>query len=126
MEPVKVIEALWHRIGERDWAGVGALFADGAVVEWPGSNERIVGRTNFVAVNSEYPEGWTVQVMRIVAQGDLVISEVEVPHATVGLFRSAAFWTIEDGLITHGREYWITVGADPSPLWRARYVEPLT
>lgn len=53
MEPIEVVEALWERIEARDWAGAGALVAEDAVVEWPVSRERIVGRTNFVAVNSD-------------------------------------------------------------------------
>lgn len=121
-----MIEALWQRISDRDWAGVGVLFADGAVIEWPVSGERIVGRANFVAVNSEYPEGWSIRVLRLVAQGEEVVSEVEVPHAGLGVFRAASFWTVRDGEITHAREYWTSVGADPSPLWRARYVERLS
>ena len=35
-----------------------------------------------MAVNEEYPEGWTIQVLRIVADGDSAVSEVEVPHET--------------------------------------------
>ncbi|MBB5867151.1 ketosteroid isomerase-like protein [Allocatelliglobosispora scoriae] len=126
MEPLNVIEELWHRIAERDWAGVGELFADGAVVEWPVSGEKIVGRANFIAVNSEYPEGWTINLLRIVAQEESVVSEVEVPHAGLGVFRAASFWTVIDGQITHGREYWTSLGGDPAPLWRARYVEALS
>ncbi|NED94376.1 nuclear transport factor 2 family protein [Phytoactinopolyspora alkaliphila] len=125
MEPMKVVEALWERIEERDWAGVGDLVAEDAVIEWPASGERIVGRTNFVAVNSEYPEGWSIRVLRIVADGDDVVAEVEVPHVSMGVFRAASFWTVRDGQVVHGREYWTSVGGDPAPEWRRRYVEPL-
>ncbi|WP_432264009.1 hypothetical protein [Streptomyces griseoflavus] len=50
----------------RDGEGLGALLADDLVVEWPVSGERIVG------VNAEYPEGWSVHVLRIVADGETV------------------------------------------------------
>ncbi|WP_406073407.1 nuclear transport factor 2 family protein [Streptomyces virginiae] len=125
MESSKVVEALWDRIQARDWDGVAGLVAEDAVVEWPVSAERIVGRENYVAVNREYPEGWAIRVLRIVADGDEVVSEVEVPHEGVGVFRAASFWTVRDGLIVRGREYWTAYGADPSPEWRVPFVEAM-
>ncbi|MFG2339436.1 nuclear transport factor 2 family protein [Streptomyces yangpuensis] len=125
MESWRVVEALWDRIQARDWDGVAGLVAEDAVVEWPVSGERIVGGRNYVAVNSEYPEGWAIRVLRIVADGDEVVSEVEVPHEGVGVFRAASFWTVRDGRIVRGREYWTSPGADPRPEWRAALVEPM-
>lgn len=125
MEPLKVVEALWQRVEARDWPGVGALVAEDVVVEWPITAERIVGRANFLAVNSEYPEGWSIRVLRIVADGESVVSEVEVPHEEFGMFRAASFWTVRGGEITGGREYWTSPGTEPIPEWRAGYVEPL-
>ncbi|MEU6298549.1 nuclear transport factor 2 family protein [Streptomyces erythrochromogenes] len=125
MESSKVVQALWDRIQARDWDGVAALVAEDAVVEWPVSGERIVGGKNYVAVNREYPEGWSIRVLRIVAAGDEVVSEVEVPHEGVGVFRAASFWTVRDGRIVRGTEYWTTNGADPRPQWRVPFVEPM-
>jgi limonene-1,2-epoxide hydrolase len=125
MEPSGVVEALWDRIQARDWSGVANLVAEDVVVEWPVSAERIVGNKNFVAVNSEYPGGWSIRVLRIVADGSEVVSEVEVPHDEFGVFRVASFWTVQQGRIVRGREYWTSVGADPRPEWRAALVEPM-
>lgn len=125
MEPSKTVQLLWDRMQARDWAGVGALLADDVTVDWPVSGERIRGRENYVRVNAEYPEGWSIRVLRIVASGDEVVSEVEVPHDSMGIHRVASFWRVRDGLITEGREYWTELGADPSPEWRAPYVERL-
>ncbi len=122
MEPATVIENLWRRIQARDWDGVGALVAPDAVVDWPASAERIAGRSNYVAVNREYPEGWEIRVLRIVSSGDQVVSEVEVPHRDLGIFRAASFWTVTGGQITRGTEYWTSLGTEPSPPWRAGYV----
>jgi len=118
-----VVRALWNRILDRDWNGVGELVAEDAVIEWPASRERITGRDNFVAVNREYPEGWSIHVLRIVADDDQVVSEVEVPHTELGIFRVASFWTVLGNRIVRGTEYWTTLGADDAPQWRARYVE---
>lgn len=125
MEPLKVVEALWGRIQERDWDGVGELLAEDVVVEWPVSLERIVGRENFVAVNREYPQGWSIRVLKVVAEGGEVVSEVEVPHESLGVFRAASFWTVRDGRVVRGTEYWTSLGADPRPEWRVPLVEPM-
>jgi len=122
---VRVIEALWNRIQARDWAGVGELIAEDAVVDWPVTAERIVGRDNFVAVQREYPEGWTIDVVRIVAQGDQVVSEVNVPHAVLGMFSAASFWTVRDGQVVQAREYWVTPGSETPPEWRAPFTESI-
>ncbi len=123
MKPSEVVRALWDRIQARDWTGVADLVAENAVIEWPVSSERIRGRANYVAVNREYPEGWSIHVLRIVAEGDQVVSEVEVPHADLGTFRVASFWTVTDGRIVRGTEYWTDLGADSGPDWRAPFVE---
>jgi ketosteroid isomerase-like protein len=123
MDASTVVQRMWDRMQARDWLGVGALLADDVVVEWPVSAERILGRENFVKVNAEYPEGWSIRVLRVVAEGETVVSEVEVPHETMGVFRVASFWTVRDGVIVEGREYWTDLGGDPSPEWRAAYVE---
>lgn len=125
MESSRVVEALWDRVQARDWDGVAELVAEDAVIEWPVSGERIVGRENYVAVNREYPEGWAIRVLRIVADGDEVVSEVEVPHEGIGVFRAVSFWSVRDGQIAQGREYWTSPGADPRPEWRAAFVEPM-
>jgi len=123
MEPTRVVRELWDRMQARDWAGIRALLVDDLVVEWPVSAERIVGRENYVRVNEEYPEGWAINVLRIVADGEVVVSEVEVPHETMGVHRVVSFWTVRGGTIVDGREYWTSLGADPSPEWRAAYVQ---
>jgi len=123
MESAQVVRQLWDRIQARDWTAVGDLVAPDAVIEWPVSAERIVGSANYVAVNREYPEGWQIRMLRLVASGDQVVSEVEVPHSDFGVFRVASFWTVRGGQVTCGTEYWTTLAADQSPPWRAAYVE---
>ena len=125
MDSEAVVRALWDRMHARDWTGVGEVLADDVVVEWPVSAERIVGRENYVRVNAEYPEGWSIRVLRVVASGDTVVSEVEVPHEEMGVHRVASFWNVRDGRIVNGREYWTSLGQDPSPQWRAAWVQPM-
>ncbi|MFB0627975.1 nuclear transport factor 2 family protein [Streptomyces sp. AB3(2024)] len=132
MEPLKVVAQLWERIEARDWDGVAALIAEDAVIEWPVSGERIVGRANFVAVLRDEGEDsadderslGAVEVLRILADGDLVVTEVEIPEEHV-VYRAVSLWTVCDGEIVGAREYWTSPGQDPAPRWRAVYVEPL-
>ncbi|MER5773019.1 nuclear transport factor 2 family protein [Streptomyces sp. NPDC002039] len=126
MEPLSVVARLWERIEARDWDGVAELIAEDAVIEWPVSSERIVGRANFIAVlsdDADTDEG-SVEVLRILADGDLVVTEVEIPQDHV-VYRAVSLWTVRDGAIVGAREYWTSPGQDPAPRWRAGYVEPL-
>ncbi|MCX4959164.1 nuclear transport factor 2 family protein [Streptomyces virginiae] len=126
MEPLKVVAQLWERIEARDWDGVAELIAEDAVIEWPVSGERIVGRANFIAVNSDdgYADERSVELLRILADGNLVVTEVEIPQDHV-VYRAVSLWTVRDGEIVGAREYWTSPGQDPAPRWRAGYVEPL-
>ncbi|MFC9822486.1 nuclear transport factor 2 family protein [Streptomyces erythrochromogenes] len=126
MEPLRVVARLWERIEARDWEGVAGLIAEDAVIEWPVSAERIVGRANFIAVNSDDGDAdeKPVRVLRILADGDHVVTEVEVPQDHV-LYRAVSLWTVRDGEVVEAREYWTSPGQDPAPRWRAGYVEPL-
>ncbi|WP_277212792.1 nuclear transport factor 2 family protein [Isoptericola croceus] len=124
--PAEVVTALWERMEGRDWEGLAELLAPDVVVEWPVTGERFVGRGNVVAVNREYPEGWHIRVLRVIAAGEDVVSEVEVPQLGVGVFRAASFWTVRGGQVIAGTEYWTERGGDPAPAWRARFAQAST
>jgi ketosteroid isomerase-like protein len=122
MSPEQVVRELWSRIQAHDWDGLGELLAQDVRVEWPSTAEAFVGRANFVAVQSEYPAGWSIRVLRVLAVGDAVVSEVEVPFEPLGLtFRVASFFHVNDGCVISATEYWVTVGGEEPPAWRQRY-----
>jgi len=123
MEPLEVVRALWHRFQDHNWAGAAELVAENAVIDWPASRERLVGRDKIIAVNQEYPAGWSIKVLRVIAEDDQVAAEVEVPHTDLGLFRAAGFYSVRDDQIVHGTEYWTTVGADEPLEGRSHHVE---
>jgi ketosteroid isomerase-like protein len=85
---------------------------------------RIRGRANFVDFNRSYPEGWSIEVLRIVSDGDGAVSEVRVPHATLGPYYALSFFEVEDGRLTRGREYWVEERFE-LPDDRARWFEPM-
>ncbi len=123
-EPADVVRADRARLEGRDLDGLRALLAPDVVVEWTATGERFTGPENVVGVNREYPEGWSIHVRAVVAQGDVVVSDVEVPMAGVGVFRVAAFMRVAAGKVASSVEYWIGVGADEPPAWRARFATP--
>ena len=118
----QVIEAFWATMQTNDFKAAGEFLHDEYLLEWPQSGERIRGRANFIAVNENYPAHgrWEFIVHRILAEGQEVVSDVEV---TDGVIRGRAitFSTIRDGKIMHQIEFW----PDPfePPEWRAEWVE---
>jgi ketosteroid isomerase-like protein len=125
VEPREVVAELWRRMQARDWDGVGELVAEDFVLEWPETRERIRGRTNFVEFNRNYPEGWSIEVLDVVADGQRVSSEVRVPHPQIGMHYAASFFEVENGQLTRGREYWVRVSTtdEEQSDWRAQWVE---
>lgn len=122
-ENAEVVAELWRRIQARDWDAAGELLAEDVVCEWPHSLERIRGRDNYIALNRTYPEGWTIDVRRIVSAGAVVVSEVRVPHEELGTHWAASFFEIRDGKIARETDYWVIEGAEQPPPGRARWIE---
>lgn len=134
-----VVGRLWARIEARDWDGLGRLLADDVVLEYPVSGELIRGRANVVAVNAEYPTGWSVHVLRVLggsraAGAEAVavsgagavseaVSEVEVPFEGLPTSRAVSWWTVAAGRVTHVREYWTVPGSEEPPAWRRPFAE---
>jgi len=123
VEPSEVVAQLWGRIQARDWVGVGELLAEDFVLEWPQDLVRLRGHANFVDFNRSYPEGWSIEVLRIVAQGSTVVSEVRVPHPTVGPHYALSFYEVAGGRITSCREYWVMEAYEEPAPERARWFE---
>jgi ketosteroid isomerase-like protein len=107
-----------------DFKAVGELLHDDYTLEWPQSGERIRGRANFVAVNENYPAHgrWEFTIHRIIAEGDEVVSDVDVTDGVI-TGRVITFSTIRDGKILHQTEFW------PDPFepaeWRTQWVEKM-
>lgn len=54
-----------------------------------------------------------------------MVSEVEVAHGTMGMFRAASFWTVRDGKIVDGTEYWTSLGSEQGRPDRAAFVQQM-
>jgi SnoaL-like domain len=93
---------------DNDWERAAGHLADNCVIDWPCSGERIVGRADFVAIQARYPTDtgrWSFEVHRIVAEEDLVVSEVTTTDGEQTA-RVVAFSILDGGRIAHQIEYW--------------------
>jgi hypothetical protein len=119
-ENAAAVERLWTLFEARAWDASLRLFHPDLEVEWPHTRERFVGPSNFVAMNRAYPEGWTIELLRVIADGDVVASEIRVTQDD-DVYVAASFFEFEAGLIRRATEYWVTSPyEDPAP-WRAPY-----
>ena len=115
-DPRTVVRELWARFQARDWAGARQLVHDDAVIAWPATGERLVGGDTFIAVNAEYPEGWTIHLLDVQAlQDGRVLSMARVEHPPHNFLVQATV-RVRDGRIAHGQELWAT--CEEPPAWR--------
>jgi ketosteroid isomerase-like protein len=118
-----VVRRFWALMDAADFAGAGALLADGYVCDWPQSHERICGRANFVAVNEHYPGRWRIAVRRLIAAGEEATSEVLMTNEEGKTAHAVSFFVVRDGRIERETDYWPEPYA--APAWRLRWVEAL-
>ena len=102
------------------------MSADDIVQEWPQSGERIRGRKNIAAVNSNYPamSGTTpsMKLRRILKPGDAWVIEGTIDYGDgVPVSSVSIIETGGDGKIVRMTQYF----ANPfeAPAWRSKWVE---
>jgi limonene-1,2-epoxide hydrolase len=103
-----IVESFWAAMQKNDWGHAARHLADNCVVDWPCSGERIVGRADFAAMQARYPTNtgrWSFDVHRIVAEGNVVVSEVTVTDGEQAA-RVIAFSILDDDRIAQQIEYW--------------------
>ena len=95
--------------------------AEDAVVEWPQSGERIVGKQACTMVYKNYPGGSPAyQIRRISGGGDLFVGEATGQYGTDTVYTTNII-EFRDGLIARQTDYF----ANPfeAPAWRSQWVE---
>jgi limonene-1,2-epoxide hydrolase len=103
-----VVESFWAAMQDNDWERAAGHLAEDCVIDWPCTGERIVGRADFTAIQAGYPTNtgrWAFDIHRVVAEGDVAVSEVTVTDGEQSA-RLIAFSTLESGLIARQTEYW--------------------
>ncbi len=104
---VGVAREFWRLMGTNDFHAVAAVLADGFVLDWPQSNERIRGVRNFAMLNSEYPAHgpWTSTIGRMIGDAHEAVSDVSVTDG-VQRARAISFFTVVHRKIARIVEFW--------------------
>ena len=125
MNNKQILENFWATMETNDFHAASNLLHDDYTLEWPQSGERILGRENFAAINTNYPaEGkWHFEINQIVAEDNMVVTDVSVTEGRI-TGRAITFSTVKDEKIWKQVEFW----PDPfeAPTWRAQWVKKLT
>ena len=99
------------------------LYHADAVLEYPQSNERIVGRENRRAVFAAFPAPPTVTERRITALNDVVLLEATFDYGEGPPWLGVVRFELRDGRISRETGYWAEPSS-PAP-WRATWSEPI-
>jgi ketosteroid isomerase-like protein len=117
---------MWRAFDAREFDRAGEELHDDFVCEWPHSGERISGRDNYVAINRDHPDPWiSIEILRIVAEGDQVVSEVRLPVEGREPEYAASFYEFRDGKIARLTEYWVSGNSQEPYESRAGISEPM-
>ncbi|MCY7315150.1 MAG: GNAT family N-acetyltransferase [Rubrivivax sp.] len=115
-DPLQVVRALWACFQARDWAGARTLLHDDLQVQWWASGETIRGADNFIRINAEYPEGWTIYLLDTTNLLDgRVLARVRLSHPPHE-FLVQSTCRVRHGRIAQASELWSTCEAPPD--WR--------
>jgi ketosteroid isomerase-like protein len=107
-----------------DFAAATEAMADDAVVDWPQSGERIVGRQACTLVYQNYPGGRpSYEVRRISGSGDLFVVEAVGQYGADTSYLTSIV-EFRDGRIVRQTDYF--GGPFEAPAWRSQWVERMT
>ena len=115
------VERHWTASAAGDQDAEHEIYTEDAIVEYPQSGERIIGRQNVQALRSHHParpSGFVVR--RIVGAGDFWVTEYAITYDG-RRFDTVSIMEFQAGKVVHETQYF----AEPfePPAWRARWVE---
>jgi hypothetical protein len=97
------------------------IYHDDAVLEFPQSGERFVGKENFQTWRKKYPAKLDFRVRRVTSAGDLWVCENLISYDGSPWSFTVNILQFRDGKISHERIY-IMEGWDAAP-WRAEWAD---
>jgi ketosteroid isomerase-like protein len=122
-DSARVARAFVDAINAGNLETLDELFTDDVVLEWPQSNEKIVGNADRREIYSRFPVLPTVTNVRFSGAGDLVVLEADLDYGDGSVYQTVFIFRMRDGLIAHETAYW----ARPFPAaeWRSDRVQPI-
>jgi hypothetical protein len=116
------IEQHWKASDAGDTEAENAIYAAGAILDYPQSGERFASRAKIEAQRGGHPAVRHFTIMRIRGGGDLWVSECVITYDGVPT-HSVSIMEFTGDLVTHETQYF----ADPFPAaaWRAALAEPI-
>ena len=113
--PGQLARNLYEFYQARNWTAAADLLHPNALLDMPASRERLSGRDEIMEFQENYPEPWgDLTVLRVVGDDSTAAVEFEIV-GPAEVFRCAAFWVADQGMLSRGVEYWVTVGGDEPP-----------
>ncbi len=122
MDSKEVVLSFWDAMKENDFVKASRYLSLDFEGFWPQSNELIVGRDNFISINSNYPANgtWEFEVHSVVCDCEVVVTDVSISDG-LQKARAITFHTVENELIIEQKEFW------PDPMeakeWRSQWVK---
>ena len=112
----------WQASELGDSAAEHAIYAADAILDYPQSGERFLGRSKIQAQRGGHPAERHFTVLRIRGGGDLWVSECVISYDGVPS-HSVSIMEFSGGLVAHETQYF----ADPfdPPEWRAALAEQM-
>jgi hypothetical protein len=118
MDPIRAaIEDHWRASESGDSEAEHAMYSEDAILDYPQSGERFLGRTTIAAQRAGHPANRHFTVLRIVGSGDLWVSECIITYDGVPAY-SVSVMEWANGRVAHETQYF----ADPfdAPASRAQ------
>jgi hypothetical protein len=116
------LEQHWKASESGDIDTEHAIYATDAILDYPQSGERFLGRSKIQAQRGGHPAERHFTIVRIRGGGDLWVNEVVITYDGVPT-DAVSVMEFAGDLVTHETQYF----ADPfqAPAWRAALSEPI-
>ena len=123
VENLKALEAHWQASAMGDLKAEHEIYADDAVCDYPQSGERILGRSNLLALRSHHPAKPSgFQVKRILGAADLWVTEYVIEYQGTAVL-TVSIMEFLNGKVIHETQYF--TDNFKAPAWRSQWVEQM-
>ena len=118
-----ILDRYWEATVAQNLEKVHEFYHDDVVVEFPQSGERIRGKQNIYELRSHYPTKTSYNVLRVLGEGDLWITEVIVTYDNDkgDTIYGVAIMEFRNDKVAHETLYFAYPFKPPE--WRSKWVE---